>query len=834
MNLLSTFRIFIILVLFSWAGISSTAQDIFISQQPSKGAFPVVADGRATPIIIDFDDAEVVRTIAETFADDIQMVTGIRPTVSDQIEKNSMPIIIGTLGQSHLIDALDNERKIKADDIRDQWESYAIEIVDDPVKGVKKAIVCYGQNPRATAYAMLELSKLSGVSPLVWWADVEPIHKENLYANGKRTLVKSPNVKYRGIFLNDEDWGLQPWAANGIDKDSGNIGPETYAKVMELLLRLRANTLWPAMHKCSQAFWDNNDNLSVAKRYDIVLGSSHCEPMLRNNEWEWRRYEYYDLTGEYADAKNDTWNYNSPNRDDIQQYWRQRVEESKDYDAIYTLGMRGVHDSAIAGYPTVSDKVAGLTDIITFQRDLIGECIGEPSTVPQIFVPYKEVLDAYNAGLEIPGDVTLTWTDDNHGYMRQLPRVEEQRREGGNGLYYHISYWGKPYDYLWLCSHSPALISYELSKAYGQGVKNLWIINVGDIKPAEAETQFAMELAWDTDKWNPENAYTFTEKWAAETFGTEVAPQIAQIKNEYYRLAQRGKPEHVFAIDYTVDEMDRRLADYERIAKMVDDVERSIHPRHSDAFFQLIEYPVKAAWQMNRKVFLAKKSLLEAKAGKRDLALRHADESRSAYNEIKRLTDRYNTGISSGKWNRMMSMNPRGLSQFEMPDVADKSMIASTESEISDRQQSIYKGVNYIYASPGLKRIDGLGVAGSSLTQWPVSTSSFEERDLAEAPRATYRVKVKKGNNKISARFLPTFPLNGDYDLRTAVSVEGQKPKVISLKTIASKGKWNENVVRGYNDATIDYVAPVSGMIEVTYYFLDPALALSEIVVSAD
>lgn len=793
-----------------------------------------MADGVAASIVIDYDDAEVVRTIAETLADDLQSITGLRPAVTNQIEKNSMPIIAGTLGQSKIIDALDTEGKIKADDIRDQWESYAIEVVQNPVKGVKKAIVCYGQNPRATAYAMLELSKLSGVSPWVWWADVEPARKDNLYANGKRTLVESPDVKYRGIFINDEDWGLQPWAAGGIDKESGNIGPETYAKVMELLLRLRANTLWPAMHKCSQAFWDNKDNLPVAKRYDIVLGSSHCEPMLRDNEWEWRRYEYEDPTGEYADSRNETWNYNSPKRDDIQQYWRDRVVESKDYDAIYTLGMRGVHDGAIAGYPTTDDKVAGLTDIITFQRDLIGENIGEPSTVPQIFIPYKEVLDAYNAGLDVPGDVTLTWPDDNHGFMRQLPDVEEQRREGGNGLYYHISYWGKPYDYLWLCSHSPALMSYELSKAYSQGVKNLWIINVGDIKPAEAELQFAMDLAWDTDRWTPENAYDYTEQWAAETFGTDVAPQIAEIKNEYYRLAQRGKPEHIFAIDYTVEEMDRRLADYERIAKMVDDVERSIHPRLADAFFQLVEYPVKAAWQMNRKVFLAKKSLLEAKAGKKELALRHADDANAAYKEIKRLTDRYNTGISSGKWNKMMSMKPRELPQFDMPQVADKSMIASTESEIAGKQQSIYKGVNHIYASPGLKRIEGLGTAGSSLTQWPISTSSYEERDISEAPRATYRVKVKKGRNTITARFLPTFPLNGDYDLRTAVSVDGNAPKVISLKTVASKGKWNQNVIQGFNDASVEYVASTPGMIEVTYYFLDPALALSDIVVSAD
>lgn len=603
---------------------------------------------------------------------------------------------------------------------------------------------------------------------------------------------------------------------------------------MDLLIRLRANTLWPAMHKCSQAFWDNKDNLPIAKKYDIVLGSSHCEQMLRDNEWEWRRYEYHDPTGAYTDTRYDTWNYNSDKRPVIQQYWRERVQESKGFEAMYTLGMRGVHDWGISGYPSTQDKVDGLTDIIGFQRQLLADHIGDPTTVPQIFIPYKEVLEAYNAGLQVPEDVTLTWVDDNHGYVRQLPTPAEQSRSGGNGIYYHISYWGTPHDYLWLCTHSPALISYELSKAYDQGIRNLWIVNVGDIKPAEAEMQFAMDLAWDVDRWGPLNAYDYTEQWAALTFGDNVAKQIADIKNGYYLLAQGGRPEHVFAVNYTHAEMNSRIYEYKKLVEQVDAVKSSIRPELSDAFFQLIEYPVKGACYMNVKTFRAKQSLAEAEHGQKEPAITHALEAHKAYNMIESLTDHYNRGIAHGKWNKMMSMKPRELRQFDMPATADAGAISEIPRALTEPDITIVKSVEYEKASPSLSKVEGLGVSGASLAVWPVKMNAYKESNYKKAPVAVYKVPVKKGTNKISARFLPTFPVNGNYDLRVGMSINGDKPTMYSLKTEATKGKWNETVLQGYNDATITYEANADGEIILSVYFMDPALALSDIYVASD
>ena len=628
-------------------------------------------------------------------------------------------------------------------------------------------------------------------------------------------------MKYRGIFINDEDWGLQPWAAKGLDKQYNNIGPNAYAKVMELLLRLRANTLWPAMHLCSEAFWANKANLPVAKKYDIMLGSSHCEQMLRDNEWEWRHAPW--------NGNNDDWNYVT-NKTKIQQYWEERVEESVGYDAMYTLGMRGVHDWGISGYPSTQDKVRGLTEIISFQRTLLDKYMGDATTVPQLFIPYKEVLDAYNAGLKVPEDVTICWVDDNHGYIRQMPRQNEQARQGGNGIYYHLSYLGSPISYLWLSTISPSLISFELSKAYDQGVRTLWVINVGDIKPAEMELEFCMDLAWDVAQWTPEKAHGYARHWAAKTFGEELADDLAAIKHEYYRLGASGKPEHVHAINYTREEQNQRIADYQAIADRVEAVKGSIPADRQDAFFELFEYPVRCAYEMNVKTFRASQSLELARAGLRDQALEYAAEARQAYRTIRDLTTKYNTGIANGKWNGVMSMKPHDDGQFNMPATATLSSIASYTTPIAQHPSPIVvPAADFTDSSGNLTLIDGLGISDRALTVWPMDMTAYTSSRIAQAPWAEYDVPVKAGKNSIQVRCLCTFPLNSNYDLRVGVSIDGKRAQVVSLKTVAMEGKWNTTVPQGFNDATIDYESDRDKTIKVRVSLMDPGVVLSEI-----
>lgn len=800
-----------------------TASEISVLPYELGEGFPIVgSDGKLAVFVVDSKDAEVVTTAAEAVIGDINLITGDNLQLVNSLEGVNYPIIAGTIGESAFIDKLAEKGLIDISNIADKWEAYGLEVVDNPEEGIGKALVLYGSTPRGTAYALFELSRLMGVSPYVWWADVIPEKREALYVTPGKMLVDEPSVKFRGIFINDEDWGLMPWAAKNLDSEYNNIGPNTYAKVMELLLRLRANVLWPAMHPCSQAFWDNKENLPIARKYDIALGSSHCEQMLRNNVWEWERYADHSGT-------NDNWNYVT-NKDMVQRYWEDRVVESKGISAMYTLGMRGVHDSGFSGYPTPEDKVRGLTEIIEFQRSLIEKHLGDPTTIPQIFIPYKEVLEAYNYGLQVPEDVILTWVDDNHGYIRQLPTKSEQSRSGGHGVYYHISYWGSPADYLWICSTSPSLISYELVKGYENGIKDLWVINVGDIKPAEAELEFCMDLAWDIDKWQPQQAHKYNRYWAAKTFGEEVADALADIKMEYYELAAAGKPEHIFAVNFNSKEMDERIGRYAALASKVDKVSAQIPPRLKDAFFELVEYPVKGAYYMNLKTFRARQSMDLAAVGKGEMALNYAEQAKDAYRMIGEMTEKYNKEIAGGKWDGIMDYKPRSQKQFDMPPVADSASIYSEENELEIPKFAVVKADEFSEAYGSFKTLKNLGISGVGITVLPLNMYSYTE--VTDAPYVEYRVPVKAGLNSIEARFLPTFPIHDGDSMNVAVTVNGGDPVTASLKTKATEGKWKTTVLQGFNDASVTFLAEEDGVVPVRVSMLDPGIVLNEIYVT--
>ena len=802
--------------------ITAGAQGINIQSKESDGAFPIVGrQGNASPIVYDAEhDHTVVGIVAHAVANDIQAITGQQPQVISNLSTlNFHPstIVAGTIGQSAFIDALIADRRIDVSDIVGKWEAYTLQVIDHP-----QMLVIAGSTPRGTAYGLFELSRLIGVSPWTWWADVMPEPRSCLYATKGKLTVGEPSVKFRGLFINDEDWGLQPWAANQMDTDIKDIGPRTYERVFELMLRLRANLLWPAMHPCTKAFWFYDDNPELAKQYAIVLGSSHCEPMLRNNVFEW-----FNEGGNH-----DNYNFTT-HPTEVINYWSKRVEQSREQDAIYTVGMRGVHDGAISGYRGAENIANGLSEIIATQRRLINEHIGDPAQVPQMFCPYKEVLGAYNTGLiNLPEDITLCWVDDNHGYIRQFPTIAEQQRCGGNGIYYHLSYWGSPQDYLWLCSTSPSLISYELSRGYEQGIRRLWMINVGDIKPAEEELEFCMDLAWNVHQWNPTHAATYSREWAARTFGASFADDIGAIKQEYYRLAAAGKPEHIQFIKFTHQEMDRRIADYNALTVRVEKVKRRIPDRLQDAFFQLVEYPVRGAYLMNVKHFRAKQSLDYASAGMTKKALKAAAEARTTYDDIHALTITYNTVIAHGKWNGIMDSKPRDLATFHMPKVASETDVAAVTTTIEQKKTIQVAAADYVSASPTLTTVEGLGLEKQALTVWPMNLTKYSLENILLAPYAEYDIPVKKGVNDITVRCLPTFPLNSNYDLRYAISIDDEPVIVQSIKTAAQTPAWDVNVLRGWAGGTHRYESKKANTLRVRIYFMDPGLVLSDILCS--
>lgn len=795
-----------------------------ISSKVLKSGFALADGKRAASIYIDNKEETTAYVATDAFAKDIALLTGFRPSLKKQNTiSEEIAIIVGTIGQSSLI-----KQVLKTDNsfasLNGKWETFTIKVVENPIKGVKRALVVAGSDKRGLAYGLFELSRQAGVSPFVYWADVVPTKTKTIYFDAKKVINQSPSVKYRGIFLNDEDWGLQPWAAKNIDTDVKDIGPKTYEKIFELLLRLKANYIWPAMHPSTKAFWYYPQNAVVANNYGIFVGASHCEPMLRNNVFEWA----VNFENEYG-KKPGEWRYDV-NEQQIHQYWEDRAAQAAKNDAVYTVGMRGIHDGDMPGPSSMEGKKQLLEKVITDQRLLLNK-YNPNKAVAQIFCPYKEVLDIYQDGLKLPEDITIVWADDNHGYIRQLSNPTERKRIGGSGVYYHLSYWGRPKDYLWLSSIAPPLIAYEMSKAYQLGADKLWVFNVGDIKPAEAEMQFSLDLAWNVNAWPAEKAANYSLVWAEETFGAKLASQIAAIKNEYYKLAAAAKPEHVLNVKFSEKEMQTRLVAYQKLTERVEKVKPQVPTSLKSAYYQLIEYPVKGAMLMNEKIFNAKLSFIYAQRGEQT-ALTYAKQSLNAFEEIKQITEVYNKQISGGKWDGMMDWNPRKQEVFKMPKVAQAKDIAQTKTsnvedlaiEIEARDFTLHNKTNL-----QIKGVQGLGVTDLALSILP-----FKEdlpTDFNELPFAEYKIaNLNASNYQIDVKALPTFPIYSDKKLGYAIAINNETPQWVNLETLADTPTWDTNVLRGFAQGTTQSGSFKNKSINsIKIYFTSPGFVLSGI-----
>jgi hypothetical protein len=447
-------RLLLLLLLAFTYAIAASDLPPLLTDSPGSQDIRLIDGQSVTDVYADPHDATVVNIAARLLSDDVERVTGHKPAVkNDPATLGKTAVLIGTIGHCPLIDRLIEANRLDVSHVRGQWEAYTLATLDSPLPGIDRALVIAGNDRRGTAYGVAELSEQIGVSPWYWWADVTPRHRASLAIKAGAHVVGPPAVKYRGIFINDEDWGLLPWAAKTFDPQFGNLGPKTYERVFELMLRLRANYLWPAMHPRSTPFGDVEANVKLADDWAIVMGSSHVEALLRNTN-DWKKLKLGD------------WRYDT-NRDAILRYWEESPKQRGRYEGVWTIGMRGVGDSAMLGPTDVHDRVKLLERVFADQRALLAMYVNpNVEQVPQIFVPYKEVLPLYRAGLKVPDDVTLVWPDDNFGYLRELSTPAEQRRPGGSGVYYHISYYGPPGDYLWLCTTPPALIWEEMSKAY--------------------------------------------------------------------------------------------------------------------------------------------------------------------------------------------------------------------------------------------------------------------------------------------------------------------------------------------------------------------------------
>lgn len=811
-----------------------------VSETFHAGDFKLVFDGTAAAIVVDSNDFPVVQIAAGDFASDIERVSGIKPRVGGINATEATEVFIGTLGHSAVIDRLASEGKIDAGAIRGKWESFLVVVVNDPAPGVKSGLVIAGSDRRGTAYGVFALSEAMGVSPWYWWADVPSQQHKTVVISAGAYVQGPPVVKYRGIFINDEDWGMQPWAAKTFEPEHGDIGPKTYAKIFELLLRLHANYLWPAMHNCTKAFNNFPDDKVVADDYAIVMGSSHCEPMLRNNVGEWP-------TNRAAQ-----WNYQT-NPDEIRRYWEERVKENGKYENVYTIGMRGVHDGPLQATGTPQEKVKLVEQIFADQRAILSKWVNpDAAQVPQAFVPYKEVLQIYRDGLRVPDDVTLVWVDDNHGYIRELPTPEEQRRSGGSGVYYHVSYWGTPQDYLWLCTTPPALIGEEMGKALDYNARNLWILNVGDLKPAEIDIDYFLRLARDgTVQSQPE----FLKQWAGRNFGASQAAEIAGVMGKYYLLNDAVKPEHLlsaeFSMDADNDEAAQRLLAFDGLVHRADALYAKMPKEQRDAFYELVVYPVRCSALANEKVLCTKRNRLLA-AQNDASANGFADRAMKSYEEIQKETDYYNNTLAGGKWKYIMDDSPHNLRVCRAPDVVrvtNGTAIKPVKLAKPARSDSTGGFVemggcvsmdaahftrNVERHGASWREVEGLGRTGTAVTVFPTTVASVTNLAAlsTDAPCLEYAFScTNSGPVRIEVYCVPTHRVYPGRGARYAVAIDDGAPRTADIDTEENSRAWAQNVLRAAAIGESTSNVQTAGAHTLKLWMVDPGVPVDKIVV---
>ncbi len=732
----------------------------------------------------------VVKVAADMFASDMFAVTG-KQAVAEKQEKNAVIRIVELDKASASTKKALAKLGIPVGELQKKIDGFHISI-----RGHQ--IVIVGSNGRGAAYGLLEMSRKAGVNPWIWSGDVVPEKKQCLTIDDAFTTLQGASVEYRGIFINDEDWSLRPW--------SKNFSGDTYKKVFQLLMRLRANAIWPAMHEGTTSFFKIPGAKAVADSCGIAVGSSHCEPLLRSN------------TGEWDVSKRGRFNYIT-NKAEVQKYWAERLDEVKDSKGgnLITIGMRGIHDGSMEGVKTMQEKFDGLQQVINDQQDLIRKHLGDPSKQTQVFIPYKEVLDIYNKGLKVPDYVTLMWCDDNYGYLTRLPDAKEQKRSGGGGVYYHLSYWGRPHDHLWLTTTQPGLLYKEMKTAYDHNVRKLWIVNVHDPKVAGYDLELFLDMAWNIDCVKANTIEQHYLSWLCRQFGEEAGKALFPAMKEYFKLCGERRPEFMGWTQVELDkkkyyrgmslvqeselsatafgnERERYLERYAIIASQVRDAESLVRPELKDAYFAAIKYPVLAAEAHARKI------------------LRHSSK---AYQEIQDLTAYYNKIMSDGKWNGLMDMQPRKLPVFDAPNAQPSVSDDKAYHPLVVENAIARNACDYQQSSVQVESVQMLG-------------HSMNAVSLPKDASLSYHFTTsKEGDAVLRVAVIPTQP-NDKGDLRFSVSVDGAEPTVFRLKEPFRSERWKLNVLRGQAVREMKIDALKAGKHTLVIKALDPHILIDQ------
>lgn len=820
---------------------TSLRSQSLVSEKGGTGAFPIVSVAQKATVVIDGADDALVQKLAQLFRNDVETVTGKTVDISTSLPAAKNIVLIGSIGKSQFIRQLVQEKKITAAAVKNQWEGYQIQLVKHPFKGIEQALVIAGSDRRGTAYGVFELSKQIGVSPWYWWADVPVKKKAAIYVKANAFLSDAPKVKYRGIFINDEAPALSGWSKEKF----GGFTHLFYEKVFELILRLKGNYLWPAMW--GNAFYDDDPlNRQTADSYGIVIGTSHHEPLMRAHD-EWRRY---------GSGK---WDYDS-NAVRLQQFWKEGVQRATN-EKIVSIGMRGDGDKPMAE----GTAIALLERIVADQRRIIENVTGKPaSETPQLWALYKEVQDYYDKGMRVPDDVTLLLCDDNWGNIRKLPKLSDKPRSGGYGIYYHFDYVGGPRNYKWINTNNLARVWEQMHLAYEYGIKNIWIVNVGDIKPMELPTSFFLDYAWNPDKWNEDNLRNYYTTWAAQQFGDKLAKETGDILRRYSQYAARRKPELLDANTYSLtaySEWENMTVQWNKLTADAEKVNSQLPAASKDAFFQLVLHPVKAFANLHQLYYAVAQNRINAKDSNLS-ANSYADWAKQLYNSDSLITLQYHK-LGKGKWNHMMAQTHIGYTYWQQPNVNTmpavtyvpgghvKDTVLSPGYKIPSAKNLIpqnSKG-NLFYEQNGAvsieaehwtravntkevnwKVIPDIGRTGAGITTFPVMASSSLN---ASSPHVEYDFyTLHSGAVKLALYFSPTLNFHNNEGLQYAVSIDDDKPQVFSLNKDDNNGSvWNNWVANNIIIKNATHTLAKAGKHTVKYWMISPAVVLQKLVV---
>ena len=721
------------------------ALTILISCGKNGSTFIIAKDGKTADIIIDYNDWKGVIRAANDLGDDVKKVSGKLSEVKNTFPQPSGNIIAGTVGKSRLIDSLVNAKKLDVTKIQSQWEAYQIEVVDGN-------LVIAGSDKRGTIYGIYEISKQIGVSPWYWWADVPIKHSETIVYNSKKIIQPSPKVKYRGIFINDEWPSFGGWATNNFD----GINSKMYCKMFELILRLKANYLWPAMW--ASAFnEDDPESPRLADEYGIVMGTSHHEPMMRAHQ-------------EYLHRKQDVgaWDY-SVNKDRLDEFFRDGMTRNKDYDNLVTIGMRGDGDVAM-GKGDDADNIKTLGEVIKGQRAILKDIYGREDSVPQLWAIFTEVQRYYDAGFTVPDDVTLLLCDNNWGYIRRIGRDFERKRKGGLGLYYHIDMNGGPWNDRWINTTTIPKLREQLNLAYQTGLDRIWIINVGDLKPKEVPIDFIMDYAWNPDAIKPGDEQKWLENFTRSVFSEQFAKETADLIAKYSKYNLWRKAEVQAPGIFNKEEMAMTDSLWTSLVSRAETLKKQIPTEMQDAYFQLVYYPLKGSAgvaQIYNAATRGDSATVET--------LMKDDSVLTAY---------YNSeNLAGSKWKGMMQDKHIGYTHWFMPDNNINPMtlgfdISHTSSGDNGTKEYSIPAHKYTRKTsgksaewimlPDLGRDDGCMGSSDVLAQNSGATLEYDIELTAEG--------------KVAIGILPTQDIMPERGLRLGVLIDNQPMLIIDAR----------------------------------------------------